>query len=392
MRTFSVCILISSACTGGKHYTTGDADATDAGTSDSARALDAYEPDLSALNFASAASYATAVQPIAIAGGELTGDTYPDLAVTSYQNLSVAVFKNQQNGTFTNIKTISVGTGNQPSAVAVADFNGDNLADLAVTIYKSSATPNLLVFLNGGNGTSFSGPTTYSTGSGPFGIAVGRINGDNALDVVVSSSDSGELSVLLGNGNGTFQAARTIAVGAGPRDVAIADVNNDGKNDVVVANHVGNEIAVLIGDNQGGFTSTNRYPVGTDPYGVAIGDFNGDDKLDIVCASKGADRADVLLGKGNGTFADPASYDVGMQPESVTAADFNHDGQLDFAIANPLRTRSPSTLDAETERLSDRRSSRQRLDRCVPWRSISTTMPASTLPPTRTPRTESVFS
>ena len=66
------------------------------------------------------------------------------------------------------------------------------------------------VLLGNGNGT-FPGATTFATGSMPFSVALGDVNGDGKPDLVVANSHSNTVSVLLGNGNGTFQAQQTYA-------------------------------------------------------------------------------------------------------------------------------------------------------------------------------------
>src|SRR5271157_1775963 len=47
--------------------------------------------------------------------------------------------------------------------------------------------------------------TYYSGGAFSQSLAVGDLNGDGKLDLVVGNNDSDTVSVLLGNGDGTFQ-------------------------------------------------------------------------------------------------------------------------------------------------------------------------------------------
>jgi hypothetical protein len=154
MRTLLGSVAFLAACTGGQRYTgiDGNAPGSDGGAS-----VDAYEPDLEALSF-TVATYPTGSFPLALAGGRLTRDTYPDLAVANGAD-NVSIFANQRNGTFASISSLPV----HASAIAIGDFNNDGLGDLAVTI--GALNPNLLVFLNGGDGTMFSGPSYYDTGN-----------------------------------------------------------------------------------------------------------------------------------------------------------------------------------------------------------------------------------
>jgi hypothetical protein len=67
----------------------------------------------------------------------------------------------------------------------------------------------------------FKPPVLYSTGAlAPNGVAVGDLNEDGKLDVVVANTDlSGTVAVLLGNGDGTLQPAVTYPAGAFPQSL-----------------------------------------------------------------------------------------------------------------------------------------------------------------------------
>ncbi|MEE9511582.1 MAG: VCBS repeat-containing protein, partial [Nitrosopumilaceae archaeon] len=63
-----------------------------------------------------------------------------------------------------------------------------------------------------------------AVGNDPNSVAIGELNNDGKLDVVVVNRSDDDISVLLGNGDGTF--ARTdVDVGNNPRSVAIGDLN-----------------------------------------------------------------------------------------------------------------------------------------------------------------------
>ncbi len=151
--------------------------------------------------------------------------------------------------------------GNSPQSVAVGDFNGDGVQDLAVANFGSN---NVSVLLGNGDGT-FRAAVNYGAGSGPVSVAVGDFNGDRALDLAVANFGSNNVSVLLGNGDGTFRTAVNFGAGVAPRSVAMGDFNGDGVQDLAVANSgllpdPGN-VSVLLGMGASGRRGTSLLAV-----------------------------------------------------------------------------------------------------------------------------------
>lgn len=53
----------------------------------------------------------------------------------------------------------------------------------------------------------------FGVGFSPSSVAVGDFNGDSLQDLAVANSSSGDVSILLGNGDGTFLAAQNFGAG-----------------------------------------------------------------------------------------------------------------------------------------------------------------------------------
>src|SRR5207249_2010363 len=153
--------------------------------------------------------------------------------------------------------------------------NGDGKNDLLVA-NRSNITVGVL--LGNGDGT-FAAMQTFTTGSGPYAVAVADVNGDGKLDVAVANYGSSSSSVLLGNGNGTFAAKQDEAVGQGATGLALADINGDGQPDLVATSYFNNQVTVLLGGLPGGgrpeFVAGRAFVTGTRPYWVAQADVNG---------------------------------------------------------------------------------------------------------------------
>lgn len=207
---------------------------------------------------------------------------------------------------------------------------------------------------------------THTTLS-PESIALGKLNGDAHLDLVIANAQTKNISVRLGNGDSTFGASVNYAgVGTDPRDIAIADFNKDGKNDIVVTNADRSDITVFLATAAGYQASTyTSGPLYTDPkknpdravqpFAVATGDFNKDGYADIAVANATTasisvftnNRAgqfplifDASTGKATNPLDIPVRYfsngmpDYSVGPSSISAQDFNRDGSLDLLTSN----------------------------------------------------------
>ena len=132
---------------------------------------------------------------------------------------------------------------------------------------------------------SFIARRDFDAGTHPSTVAVGDFNGDGVQDLAVANVNSANVSVLLGNGDGTFQVAVNFGAGGRPRSVAVADFNGDGVQDLAVANDGSNNVSVLLGNGDGTFQEAVNFGAGIFPVSVAVGDFNGDGRPDLAVAN-----------------------------------------------------------------------------------------------------------
>ena len=179
-----------------------------------------------------------------IAVGDFDRDGLRDLAIAGDQ-AQVYLLRGLGDGTFIQQPTIILVSGGRLGVdgtdISVADLNGDTLEDLVVSIGLNGSRT--AVLLGNGNGT-FGAPTIYTDPNlrVPQFNAVADYNLDGFADIALALGDgtSGLIEILNGNGNGTFQAPIYYAVpppfsSIGGGRLVASDFNNDGKPDLALA-------------------------------------------------------------------------------------------------------------------------------------------------------------
>ncbi|MBV8867474.1 MAG: VCBS repeat-containing protein, partial [Acidobacteriaceae bacterium] len=282
------------------------------------------------LTFGTPNPISTAAPPNAksIAVGDFNGDGVPDLAAADDVGNSLGVLLGNDNGTFQ--AQVSYPAGSLPQSIATGDFNNDGALDLVVA---NNGEKTVSVFLGNGDGT-FRTEMKYTVGTGPAGVLVSDFNADGNLDLVVVNTTDNSVSILLGNGDGTFQTQATYPVGHAPNALGIGDFNKDSRPDVAVVNSEDGTIGVLLGVGDGTLQPQVTYSVGGGPNAVAASDLNGDGKLDLAVVNGNDNDVGILLGNGDGRFQNQVTYAVGSSPNSLAVGDLNGDGQPDIAVAN----------------------------------------------------------
>lgn len=147
------------------------------------------------------------------------------------------------------------------NAVQLADFNGDHLLDIAVVNYGSNVTDRSITvcenitLLEGVKGTpvvAFANGIKYTVPDKVTDLAIADFNGDGLADIAacIEQANSAALYLnTLANGGkidaASFTAPVSFPVGTWPRSITTADFNGDGNADLALANASEGTVSVL---------------------------------------------------------------------------------------------------------------------------------------------------
>ena len=293
------------------------------------------------INFATKVDFTTCWSPQSVAIGDIDGDGKPDLVIANAGSDTVSVFRNISSiGTINFATKVDFITGSLPYSVAIGDINGDGKPDLAITNYNSNTVS---VFRNTGiNGLiSFATKIDFATGLNPCSVAIGDIDGDGKPDLAIANNgNTYSVSVLRNIGSNSlvsFASKIDFAMSSNSRSIAIGDLDGDGKPDLAIGN---NSVSILRNTSSSGtvnFATKIDFASGSNPYSLKIGDINGDGKPDLAIINQGNSTLSVMRNTGNsGTvnFATKVDFASGSSPFSIAIGDLDGDGEPDLAIAN----------------------------------------------------------
>jgi hypothetical protein len=281
-------------------------------------------------SFAAKQDFATGSIPNSVAVGDFNGDGEPDLAVADLGSNRVSVLLNATapgSVTPSFSPRFDLGTNSAPDAVAVGDLNGDGVPDLAVTnLFSNSVSVLLNTTATGATTPSFAARQDFATGSAPDAVAVGDFNGDGVLDLAVANSRSNSVSLLQnttapGASASSFATNQDFATGTDPASVALADYSGDGMMDLAVANFKSNTVSVLLNTAGPTATITRATAIGTildDDSPASITPAGGDNQSASLGATFAASLV-VQVFNANGHLVQGVSVTFSVPPGGASA-------------------------------------------------------------------------
>lgn len=256
-----------------------------------------------------------------VAVGDVNGDGFLDLVAAASSQGGFATYLGD--GTGKNWKEVN--DSGLPSAdnplttafrggwamdVYLVDINRDGCLDVASSYYVG---PKVWLGNCKGHFVEGSEGLTKTSLIGVYRkVAVGDLNGDGRLDLVVANTINGA-EAFLQNADGSWNGPLDVMpeLKGGATAVAVGDLDGDGNLDVVIGGAMSTDrrsydpwgLFVRLGNGKGGFVSENSAKLpdkGLEViWGVALGDMSGDGRLDIAVSTGGAS------GKSMGPAANP---------------------------------------------------------------------------------------
>jgi len=248
---------------------------------------------------------------------------------------------------------VTFATGRDPTTFAIGDLDGDGQPDLAVANYQSHT---LSVFRNTSqpgriDAGSFQTAVDFPAGPCPASVALGDLDGDGRLDVVVANDYGANISVYRNTSSpGAFTASSlaprvNFDAGTHPVSVAVGDLDRDGRPDIAVANaaHAPSTVGVfrntgaVAGITAATFEPMVEFPVGSYVFKVTIGDLDADGRPELAAANIESSSVSVLRNLStrgiiaSDSFAPHVDFDTGGRTFDLTIGDLDGDGVVDLA-------------------------------------------------------------
>jgi hypothetical protein len=283
--------------------------------------------------FGNAQDYTMRNTPIAIAAGDLNGDSKPDLVVTDAGDQFSSVILNTCVGcvapSFGSRADYDMGATNV--SLTLDDFSGDGKLDIATSMTNRNAS----VLANNGSGAFASAGQFYTgapSNNAPVNshITGGDFNNDGKKDMAVvwDFSVYSRLSIFLNTGAGSCQTATCFgaptiydSTGRTPSDIATADFNRDGRPDLAISNFstrfpTTNDIIVFLN----GCARVNTVSI-----------FDEDFKSDIAVYRPGEGNWYILNSIDNSLRV----QNWGLSTDKPVPGDYDGDGKTDLAVFRP---------------------------------------------------------
>jgi hypothetical protein len=272
--------------------------------------------------------------PIAAACGDLDGDGDQDIAAIHSTTPRVVIFFNRGEGVFPVLPDSRVDVGNQQSALALADVEGDGDQDLLCTAWVPGFPSKVLtVSRNDGSGI-FASPEIHSMGSIGASLVAADLDGDGSIDAVVDRAN--RIEYLRNAGDGTFEMPVEVGAASRVKHLVTGDIDLDGNEDIAAVSD--EHIFIAFNDGGGSFPTERAIPIGgrLEPVILALLDLSLDGAPDVAVARRSDRDLRLLINLGTREFLEVPAPSISGTPAYVLGAEMDGDGRDDIVLVKTL--------------------------------------------------------
>ena len=224
-------------------------------------------------------------------------------------------------------------TGLGISPIALGDLDLDGLLDIVVGNEGDDTVHRLL-----GPHTAASAPLRFSEQL--LGTTVVDVDGDGVRDLIAGYlTPERAVVVRRGDGAGRFDVWWHGIGAVVPDRLATGDLNHDGRTDLVTlraSSAFEDEIEIWLGDAAAVFRTKAVLPVGVAASDLVVGDVTGDGADDILVINGLSHDISLFVADGRGGVAPEQRVSVGTGPADLKLADVDGDGDIDVMTSHPF--------------------------------------------------------